>query len=239
MSRSCHKRHVLEAGDEVATKHPGHTDESFARDRVPLVRHRGRTLLAGGKWLLGLTELAALKVTQLGGDRLDRGTDRGTCIEELGVTVASQHLCGWDRTEPEALRRHGLRPRDRCWSTCRPHPRACRRRWLRVHDEAVCGLGRSAGRNSGQLRSEGRRLGLHAVRPSENRGRRVLDRAPAECLDQPTGGVDQQIGGAHERDGLCRVDDVGRGKAIVDPRTSGRSDVALNDVNERPRRRDR
>ena len=92
------QRDVLHARHEVAAQHPGEPAELLALHRVALVGHRGRALLlAGAERLLGLAHLGALQVPDLERERLDGGADRRAGVEQLGVTVAGEHLRGGHR----------------------------------------------------------------------------------------------------------------------------------------------
>ena len=94
MSRSCHSATSSRPAERLPRRIRASPRQALGGDRVALVRHRRRALLAGAEPLLGLAHLGALQVAQLGRDQLDRraadgaartGTGRGgrgaiTCV---------------------------------------------------------------------------------------------------------------------------------------------------------------
>src|SRR5581483_1709377 len=73
-------------------------------DRVALVRHRRRALLALAERLLHLGDLRAREVADLERERVERRGDDREGAEELGVPVALEDLRrGRSRLEPEPL----------------------------------------------------------------------------------------------------------------------------------------
>ena len=103
MSRSCHKRDVLERGLEIAAQHARQPAELLGLHRVALVGHRARALLlALAEGLLDLADLGALQMPDLGRERLDRRADRCARVQHFGVAVARQHLRRGHGSQPEA-----------------------------------------------------------------------------------------------------------------------------------------
>jgi hypothetical protein len=69
-----------------------HPADAFGKDRVSLVRHRGRALLAGLEFLLGLAHLGPLPVPYLKRHLFQRrGHDRERA-KIFGITVALNDL---------------------------------------------------------------------------------------------------------------------------------------------------
>src|SRR3954462_2422402 len=99
--------HVLERAHGVAAEQAGESGQVLAQDRVALVRHRARALLAFPERLLRLAHLRALQVTDLGGELLERRAGERQRREVFGVPVAVDDLRG-DRL------RGGAKPLYRC-----------------------------------------------------------------------------------------------------------------------------
>ncbi len=95
------QRDVLQARLGVAAQHAGEAGDALGVDRVALVRHRARALLAGAERLLDLAHLGALEVADLRGEALDPGAGERDRLEQLGVAVARDDLRG-DRLGGEA-----------------------------------------------------------------------------------------------------------------------------------------
>ena len=88
------QRLVLERRAGVAAEHASETRHALGQDRVALVGHRGRALLARLERLLDLADLGVLEVADLGREPLqaaaedrDRGQQRGVAIalDDLGA----------------------------------------------------------------------------------------------------------------------------------------------------------
>ena len=92
MSRSCHSATSSSAGLSVAPQHAREPGDLLALDRVALVRHRARTLLAGAERLARLADLGALQMPDLGREPLQAGAREGDRLRELGVAVARHDL---------------------------------------------------------------------------------------------------------------------------------------------------
>ena len=77
MSRSCHSAMFSSARQRVAAHQPREAGHVLDQDRVALVRHRRRALLAAAERLLRLADLGALQVADLERDALaGPGQDR-------------------------------------------------------------------------------------------------------------------------------------------------------------------
>ena len=71
------QRHVLEADERIGSQQPRHAGHPLGEDRIALVRHGARPLLAGAERLECLAHLGALKVTDLDRDALERAAEDG------------------------------------------------------------------------------------------------------------------------------------------------------------------
>ena len=119
------QRDVLERGLGVAAQHAREARDALADDRVALVGHRARALLARAERLLDLAHLRALQVPDLGREALEAGArerdgaarssawrSRGTTCVETGSRASPsrvEHACLV--VGPERRRR--FRPRRR------------------------------------------------------------------------------------------------------------------------------
>ena len=102
------QRHVLQPGLGVAAQHPRQAADALGGDRVALVRHRARALLARLERLLDLAHLGALEVADLLREALEPGAGERDRAQQLGVAVARDDL-GGDRLgrQPQPLQ-HAL-----------------------------------------------------------------------------------------------------------------------------------
>ena len=98
------ERHVLEPDERVRAHDAGEAADPLGHDRVALVRHRRRALLALAERLGHLGHLGARQVADLERELLQAGRHQRERREQLGVPVALDDL-GRDRVrlEPEAL----------------------------------------------------------------------------------------------------------------------------------------
>ena len=69
------QRLVLERGVRVAAQQPGKARDPLGQDRVALVGHRRRALLARPERLLDLADLGVLEVADLGREALQRAAE--------------------------------------------------------------------------------------------------------------------------------------------------------------------
>ena len=95
------QRDVLEPGLRVAAQHAREPADALGGDRVALVRHRARALLAGAERLLDLAHLGALEVADLLREALEPGAGERDRAQQLGVAVA-RHDLGGDRLGGQA-----------------------------------------------------------------------------------------------------------------------------------------
>src|SRR3989338_193322 len=83
---------VLERGHSVDAYDPRQPGDPLAGDRIFLVRHGGRALLALAERLFDLPDLCPLKIPDLGGELLKRSRHDGQRGEILGMAVPLQYL---------------------------------------------------------------------------------------------------------------------------------------------------
>ena len=216
MSRSCQSAMFSSADDGVAAQDAGQAGDPLARDRVALVRHRGRALLAARERLLGLAHLGALQVADLGREPLERRAEHASVVQQRGVAVARDDLRrGRLDAEPEL--------RATCSSTrgstlayvptapeSLPTRDAVERRRRRSRRAA-------ARRPAEQLQAERGRLGVDAVRAADHRRVAVLDRARLDSGERRSsaGRADRARVAQLQRE--RGVDHVGRRQAVVEP----------------------
>ena len=86
------ERDVLEADERSGAHDPREPADPLGDDRVPLVRHRRRALLALAERLLHLGHLGARQVPDLEREALERGGGDGERGEQLRVPVALDDL---------------------------------------------------------------------------------------------------------------------------------------------------
>ena len=101
------QRLVFERGLGVPAQEPGEAGDPLGQDRIALVRHRRRALLAGAERLLDLADLGVLQVPDLGGEALERPAEHGDRGEQRRVPVALDDL-GADRVRVEPERGEDL-----------------------------------------------------------------------------------------------------------------------------------
>jgi hypothetical protein len=211
--------HVLEGGLEVGAHDAGQPRDALAHDRVALVRHRARTLLARLERLLDLANLGARQVADLHGDLLERrGGDRqGAHV--LGVPVALDHLRGGiDGSQAELaadvllderidgrVRAHGaahLADGDRLTSPAEPLAIAVQLEGPHRH-----------------LVAEGGRLRVDAVGPGHTHRVAMLERQALDRRQHPLELRQEEAGCFAELEGQRRVEEVAGGHPEVDPPT--------------------
>ena len=184
MSRSCQSALFSNAAPALARSSRAMPDDLLAADRVALVRHRRRALLALGKRLLDLANLGLLKAADLQRELLERRTGNRQRRQQLGMAVALDHLRR-DRRRLQAERAADV-GFDRWRQVCEGADGA---RQLADRDD----LARAA--NPGdvarqlrvpqcQLQAERHRLRMHAVRAADHRRAAVFLRPRAHGLHE-------------------------------------------------------
>ena len=233
MSRSCHNATSWSPARQIRPDHSREPGDRLGRDRVALVRHRRRTLLARFEPLLHLAHLGALEVPeldrhQLARRRRPRRTPTGTRRGGRGRSPASP-------ARPSARARHR---RDASTSggmfeyvptaplsfITATASRAAR---SRVRSRSTCSA-HSATLAPNVVGSAWMPWVLPIITVSRS-ARASLDERAQQLVD----GVDQQVGGVGHRPAQRRVDDVGRCQSVVDPRSLRLADRGLHDVDER------
>ena len=161
------ERDVLEADERVRAHDAREPADALGDDRVPLVRHRRRALLAAAERLLHLADLGAREVPDLERERVERRGDDRERREQLGVAVALEDLRrGGRRLEAEPLARDPLElgvgrrvGADGAGELADAHPLE------RPRDPLAAA--RELERPAGELEPERRRLGVDAVRAAD------------------------------------------------------------------------
>ena len=173
------QRDVLERRLTVAANEPREPDDLLATDRVALVRHRRRALLAVGERLLDFADFRLLQAADLERELLERGRGDGERRQQLGVPIALNHLRGdRHRLEAEPIADSGFdggrQVREGADGT----------RQLPDADDGAgaphtLDVAANLGVPERELQAEGHRLGVHAVRAADHRRAAMLERAIA------------------------------------------------------------
>ena len=103
MSRSCHKRNVLERRHRISANQPRQPGDSLRCMRIALVRHGRRALISFRERLLSLAHFTALQMPDFERHLLERAGQPGQHRQEMGVAVTLDDL-GRDRLNTEAER---------------------------------------------------------------------------------------------------------------------------------------
>ena len=122
------ERHVLEADHRRGADNSRKPRDALGDLGVAFVRHRGRALHAGLERLLDLAHLRAREMTDLRRESVEGGCADRERRQELGVTVARDHLRR-DRIglETQTVDTRSARPLDRSPRRFRPSRKAARR----------------------------------------------------------------------------------------------------------------
>ena len=144
MSRSCQSGDVLEPTTALRADHAGEPRDALAHDRVALVRHRRRALLAAANGSSASRTSVRCRWRISVANRSSDAADHGQRREEARVPVARDDLrrrrldARGRALERDAPRRAGRRCRRR-----RPRPTACRRRRRRARRRGAPGRARA------------------------------------------------------------------------------------------------
>ena len=206
--------------------------DALGDDRVALVRHRRRALLALPERLLDLPHLGALEVADLGGEALQPGARRRDGGQQLGVAVARHHLGrGVLAREAEALE-HRLLQLGAVGGVGADGAgeRAHRRRLHRPLEAMQVAV--RLEREARQLHAERGRLGVHPVRAADAERVLVLTRAPHQGVAEVAraGGEDEP--GLRQLERQRGVQHVGGREPVVHP-PPGIADRCGHHVDER------
>ena len=210
------ERDVLESCDGIAAVQAGHAGDALAVDRVALVRHSGRTLLARGEVLLSLADIRALQVADFRRNLLERRGADGDRRDELSVAVALDDLRSEaHRRQAKLLADHLLNLR------VDVRVRADSARELADRDDLLgmlhalnVALDLSAPEQ--ELEAERHRLCMDAMRATD--ARRMLEflRAAAQDLAELLEVIEDDRAGIAHHHAVCRVLDVRGRQALVD-----------------------
>ena len=222
MSRSCHRATSSRPAPEVAAQHPGQAAQALGEDGVALVGHGRAALLARLERLLGLAQLAAGQVADLGARsarwwRRPRRRPRGTRRGGPGRSP------GWPAPgSGRGRRRRGPPPRGRCSSTCPPRRTACPRPPA-PGPPAVAARSRSACR-AHRANLAPKVVGsacIPWVRPVTGTSMQLEGPGLEGRRPGVDGGCDEQVGGPGQGGAQRGVHHVGGGQPVVDPRALG------------------
>ena len=218
MSRSCQSATFSSPVDGCAADDARQPADPLRDDRVPLVRHRRRALLAAAERLLDLAHLGPREVADLEREPLQRRRQQRERVQHLGVAVALEDLRrARRRLEPEPLAGDPLDlgigggvGADRAGQLADADPLE------RARDPDAVALERE--RPAGELEAERRRLGVDAVRPAD---RDRLAGAPRPARSQRRARARARRGSARPPRGAAATSavssDVGRGQPVVEP----------------------
>ena len=206
------ERHVLQGRDDRGTDHPGEPGQVLRQHRVALVRHGRAALLPDRERLLGLADLGALQVADLGREPLDRGREQRQGGGERGVAVARDHL-GRDRlrAQPEPLGDRGLDPRVDVGEGADRPGHGAGHDLVAALDHAPPAAG-ELGEVAGELEAEGGGLGVDAVAAADGGRELVLEGAPLQRVQHRVDLDQDQVGCALELDRQRGVEQVGGGQ---------------------------
>src|SRR3954452_6565659 len=227
------QRDVLDARLRVPAQHAREAADALAHDRVALVRHRARALLLPrAERLLGLADLGALEVADLGREALEPGAGESDRLQQRRVAVArddlGRHRLGRERQAREHARLEvGVGRAVRADGAAQ---RADRRLCERLAQPLRVALGLE--REPGELDAERRRLGLHAVGAPDAHRLDVLARALGQRADELLGAGDDDLAGGADLERQRGVEHVGRRQPEVDP-AARRAGALAEHVDER------
>ena len=175
------ERHVLEGGRHGRAHDAGQAAEVLAQDRVALVGHRARALLADRERLFGLAHLAPLPVPHVGREPLDARRHERERGEVGRVPVARDDLRGTvSASRPSAASARFSMAGDRCAYV--PTAPAILPTAISLAPRRGARAARDLGVVSREREAERDRLGEDPVAPSDHRRlRRARARASASA----------------------------------------------------------
>ncbi len=208
---------VLEACEGGAANDARQPADPLRDDRVPLVRHRGRPLLAAAERLLDLSDLGSREMTDLEREPLQRRGQQRQRVQHLGVPVALEDLrrarC---RLEAEPLAGDALDlgigggvGADGAGKLADADPLEGAR------DTDAVPLERE--RPAGELEAERRRFGVDAVCPADRDRAAMLLGPRGDGRERPLDSFQDQRTRVAELQRQRGVEHIGRGQPVVEP----------------------
>ena len=208
---------VLEPDERVRPHDAREPADALGGDRVALVRHRRRALLAAPERLLDLAHLGAGEMPDLGREAVERRGEERERGEQLRVAVALEDLRRARRgLEAEPLARDPLDLRlGRGVGADGAGELADAQSLDRALEPLAVAVERE--RPAGELEPERRRLGVDAVRAPHAQRLAVLLGPHDDGAEGPVEALEHErarfLHGERER----RVEHVGRGEPVVEP----------------------
>ena len=210
---------VLEPDERVRPHDARDPAKSLGRDRVALVRHGRRALLAAPERLLDLAHLRPGEMADLGGEPVERGGEQSERREQLGMPVALQDL-GRARggLEAELLTGHALDVRLGRGVRADGSGELAHSQALDRMDEAFAvAIEREC--PPGELEPERRRLGMDTVGAAHAQRLPVLLGAGHDCVERPVERLEHDCAGILDGQRQRRVEHVRGGQPVVEPAT--------------------
>ena len=215
------ERDIFHRGDSVTADDAGQSAQSFAGDRVALVRHGRATFLALGEKFFHLEDLGALQMAELGGPAVERAGGQGEHGHEFRMAVALHDL-GGKRGGPEpelgadflfdarievGARADGTAQFSHGDALAHFHETLAHAAEFVIHQR--------------HLETEGDRFGMDTVAAAHHRREFVraglLGGGGADFVDA----FDQQIGGLRHLHRQRGVENIGGGQPLVHPAGGG------------------
>ena len=209
------QRLVFQGRGRVATEHAGQARHALREDRVALVGHRGRALLALLERLHDLADLRVLEVANFGREALQAPAEDRDRREQRRVAVALDDLRA-RLVDTQLQLVHDLGLDLRLEVAVRPDGTA----ELAGRDLANR-LGEAPAptvhleRPAGELQPERGRLGVHRVGPAHHHGAGLCAGSIDEDFDEAGRVAQQQLARRAQLERERSIDHVGRGKAQV------------------------
>ena len=218
MSRSCQSATFSRPTTRVAAHDARQPADPLGHDRVALVRHRRRALLAAAERLLDLAHLGAREVADLEREALERR--RRAARARSAARRGGRAGGSASSSAPARARAARRRSRSTSGSAAAYVPTAPESLPTRIPSSARAtpdAVALELERPAGELEPERRRLGVDAVRAADGERVAVLLGARGDGGERALEPVQDQRARVAELQRERRVDDVGRRQAVVEP----------------------
>src|SRR3954449_2356088 len=215
------ERHVLEPDQRVGAHDAGEAADALGDLRVALVRHRRRALHPLAEGLFDLAHLGAREMADLRRETVERRRREREGRQQLGVTVARDHLRGeWVGLEAESVAGGPLDVRlDLGVGPDGPGELADAVRLERSGNASPGSV--ELERPTGELPAESSRLGVNTVRAPDADGVAMLVRSCHNGCERPVDAGEDEPPGVLDPQGKGGVHDVRGGQPIVEPAPLG------------------